>query len=134
MKTTDLFKSNRASKRLNESFERVFGKRIELENFDLHQLQDARNKLRTQISQVRSQSGFNENIENDALTKAQWMLDAINSEISTREEFIVDDVQEGFNSEAEMILHKMAQNGDFDEIYDAMGWYKDPRIVKPSKK
>lgn len=127
MKTTDLFKSNRASKRLNESFERVFGKRIELENFDLHQLQDARNKLRTQISQVRSQSGFNENIENDALTKAQWMLDAINSEISNREEFIVDDVQEGFNSEAEMILHKMAQNGDFDEIYDAMGWYKDPR-------
>ena len=65
MKTTDLFTSNRAANRLNESFERVFGKRIELENFDLHQLQDARNKLRTQISQVRSQSGFNETIENE---------------------------------------------------------------------
>ncbi len=127
MKTTDLFKSNRSSAKLNESFEKYFGKKIELETFDLHQLQDARNKLRTQISQVRGQSGFNETVENDALVKAQWMLDAINAEMSHRQEYIIDSVQEGFSSEAEMILHKMAQNGDFDEIYDAMGWYKDPR-------
>ncbi len=126
MKTTDLFKSNRSATKLNESFEKVFGQRINLEDFDLHQLQDARNKLRTQISQVRNQSGFNETIENEALTKAQWMLDAINAEVAHREEYIIDSVQEGFASEADMILHKMAQNGDFDEIYDAMGWYKDP--------
>ncbi len=121
MKTTDLFKSNRSAAKLNESFEKFFGKKIELETFDLHQLQDARNKLRTQISQVRSQSGFNETIENDAVVKAQWMLDAINSEISQREEFIIDSVQEGFASETDIELHKLAQNGDFDEIYDAMG-------------
>ncbi len=127
MKTTDLFKSNRSAAKLNESFEKYFGKKIELETFDLHQLQDARNKLRTQISQVRGQSGFNETVENDALVKAQWMLDAINAEMAHRQEYIIDSVQEGFASEAEMILHKMAQNGDFDEIYDAMGWYKDPR-------
>ncbi len=90
MKTTDLFKNNRSAQRLNESLQKTFGKKINLEQFDLHQLQDARNKLRTQISQVRSQSGFNENIENDALTQAQWMLDAINSEILAREEFAVE--------------------------------------------
>ncbi len=121
MKTTDLFKSNRSAAKLNESFERMFGQKIKLEDFDLHQLQDARNKLRTQISQVRSQSGFNETIENDALTKAQWMLDAINSEIAHREEFIIDSVQEGYASETEMELHKLAQDPDFDSIYDAMG-------------
>ncbi len=90
MKTTDLFKINRSAQRLNESLEKTFGKKLNLEQFDLHQLQDARNKLRTQISQVRSQSGFNENIENDTLTQAQWMLDAINSEITHREEFAVE--------------------------------------------
>lgn len=89
MKTTDLFTSNRRASRLNESLERVFGRRINLEGFDLAQLEDARNKLRTQISQVRSESGFNETIENEALTQAQWMLDAINSEIAEREEFAV---------------------------------------------
>jgi len=90
MKTTDLFKINRSAQRLNESLQKTFGKKINLEQFDLHQLQDARNKLRTQISQVRSQSGFNENLENDALTQAQWMLDAINAEIAHREEFTVE--------------------------------------------
>lgn len=90
MKTTDLFKSNRSAQRLNESLEKTFGKRIDLANFDLPQLEDARNKLRTQLSQARNQSGFNETIENEAVTQAQWMLDAINAEIAEREEFIDD--------------------------------------------
>jgi hypothetical protein len=90
MKTTDIFKINRSSKRINESFEKTFGQRLNLEAFDLHQLQDARNKLRTQVSQVRGSSNFNETIENEALTKAQWMLDAINSEIAQREEFAIE--------------------------------------------
>jgi hypothetical protein len=90
MKTTDIFQINRSSRRLNEGLEKTFGKKLNLENFDLHQLQDARNKLRTQISQARAQSGFNETIENDALTQAQFMLDAINAEISQREEFAVE--------------------------------------------
>lgn len=90
MKTTDLFAHNRSAKKINESLEKTFGKKLNLESFNLEQLQDARNKLRTQIHDVRSQSGFNENIENEALTQAQWMLDAINAEIAEREEFVVD--------------------------------------------
>jgi hypothetical protein len=133
MKTTDLFKINRSSSRLNESFSKTFGKKINLENFDLHQLQDARNKLRTQISQVRSESGFNENLENDAYTKAQWMLDAINAEILEREEFVinpVNDVEEGYSTEVEEFLQKVAQAGDYDMLYDAqMGKY-GPEIEK----
>jgi hypothetical protein len=90
MRTTDLFKSNRAADKITESIEKVFGKKLNLESFDLEQLEDARNKLRTQIHTVRSESGFNENLENDAFTQAQWMLDAINSEIAEREEFVAD--------------------------------------------
>ena len=90
MKTTDLFKANRSSQRLNEGLEKFFGKKLNLESFDLQRLEDARNKLRTQISQARSESGFNENLENDAYSQAQWMLDAINAEIAERQEFIAD--------------------------------------------
>jgi hypothetical protein len=90
MNTKDLFKVNRKSRRINESIEKTFGKKLNLEAFDLLKLEDARNKLRTQISQVRSTSGFNENLENDAYHQAQWMLDAINAEIAEREELVAD--------------------------------------------
>lgn len=94
MKTQDIFRTS--SKKINESINKVFGKKLNLETFSLDQLQDARNKLRTQVSQVRGQSGFNENLENDAFHEAQWMLDAINAEIAERDEHIIEsDVEEG---------------------------------------
>jgi hypothetical protein len=100
MKTSDIFKINRASKKLNETIEKTFGRKLNLETFDLEKLQDARNKLRTQVSQIRSQSGFNENLENDAYHQAQWMLDAINAEIAEREEFAVEAVDEKIEEKA----------------------------------
>jgi len=96
MNTQDLFKNNRSSKRLNESLSKTFGQKIDFQSFDTPKLEDARNKLRTQIYTARTNSGFNETIENEALTKAQWMHDAIVAELMNREEHIVDGtVQEG---------------------------------------
>ena len=92
MKTNDLF-AKADSKKINESIAKTFGQKINLESFDLQQLEDARNKLRTQISQVRNSSTFNETLENEAYTKAQWMLDAINAEIAHREEFATEETQ-----------------------------------------
>jgi hypothetical protein len=83
MRTSDIFVTT--AKQLNESIEKIFGKKLNLESFDLEQLQDARNKLRTQVSQARGAGGFNETLENDTFTQAQWMLDAINAEIVQRE-------------------------------------------------
>jgi hypothetical protein len=124
MKTTDLFKFNKAAK-INESIEKTFGKKLNLEAFDLAQLEDARNKLRTQVSQVRSQAGFNENLENDAFTQAQWMLDAINAEIAERQEFVADPhqatVEEGGMDELAAELGKIADEEDYDKLYDLMG-------------
>lgn len=111
MKTTDLFKVNRSSKRINESIEKIFGQKLNLESFDLPRLEDARNKLRTQLSQVRGESGFNENLENDAYHKAQWMLDAINAEIAERQEFIVDPSQSTISEED-------TPEFDIDDLFD----------------
>ncbi len=134
MDKNELFAVHRSSKRLNEGLQRTFGKKINLENFSLDQLQDARNKLRTQISQVRSESNFNENLENDAYHRAKFMLDAINAEISEREEFVVDSdldgVEEGYSSEVEEFLQKVAQDGDYSMLMDAQQGKFGPEIEK----
>ena len=121
MKTTDLFTTS--SKKLNESLSKTFGKRINFENFNLDQLQDARNKLRTQISQVRGQSSFNENLDNDAYHQAQWMLDAINAEIAERDEHIIEaEVEEGkmkdLHQDVEEYLAYMSDVFNDREEYD----------------
>jgi hypothetical protein len=131
MRTTDLFKSNRAADKINESIEKVFGKRLNLESFDLTQLEDARNKLRTQIHTARNESGFNENLDNDAYTQAQWMLDAINAEIAEREEFIADpSVAEISTDEAADSLEGKvtALLKRFEENAMEIGAYGDPDI------
>lgn len=95
MKTTDIFKPA-DSRKINETLEKTFGQKLNLESYTLEQLEDARNRLRTQVHQYKQSSSFNETVENDAYTKAQWMLDAINAEISERGENIVggEEIQE----------------------------------------
>ena len=128
MKTTDLFTRNRSAQRLNESLSKMFGTQLDLDSFDTPKLEDARNKLRTQIHTARTQSGFNETIENEALTKAQFMHDAIVAELMDRQEHIVDTtVPEGFGSledEVAQILKK------FDEDMNEIGGYGDPDAAK----
>jgi hypothetical protein len=128
MKTTDLFKSNRSAKRLNESLEKTFGTKINFEDFDTTKLEDARNKLRTQIHDARSQSGFNETIENETLTKAQWMHDAIVAELMDREEYIVDTtMQEGTDIDKQELMDILNR---FDENMNEIGGYGDPDFNK----
>jgi hypothetical protein len=103
MRTTDLFTNNRSAKKLNETIEKTFGIKLNLESFTVEQLEDARNKLRTQIYTARSESSFNETVENDTLTQAQWMHDAIVAELVVRDEPIVDNTVE------------VAEAADFDE-------------------
>jgi hypothetical protein len=128
MKTTDLFKINRSSKRLNESMFKTFGRKLNLETFTIEQLEDARNKLRTQIYTARSGSGFNENIENDTLTQAQWMHDAIVSELMDRNEPIVDNtVNEGPDINQQELIAVLKR---FDEEMNEIGGYGDPDYKK----
>jgi hypothetical protein len=132
MKTTDLFKNNRSSKKINESLQKTFGRKLNLENFDLDQLQDARNKLRTQVSQVRSESGFNENLENEAYTEAQWMLDAINAELAEREEHIIDSAE---NNIEELTMEKAPPGAKAERMvkHIKQGYAKDGKLTDKEK-
>ena len=129
MRTTDLFNFNRSSKRLNESLQKTFGTRINFESFDTPKLEDARNKLRTQIHTARTASGFNETVENEALTKAQFMHDAIVAELMDRQEHIVDTTVEEAPEDrtSYQVARILADNGmsydseNEDEIIDAIG-------------
>ena len=121
MRTQDLFKTNRSAKKLSESLQKTFGKKLNLESFETTQLEDARNKLRTQIHTARQTSGFNENIENEALTKAQFMHDAIVAELAERDEPIVDNtIQQGMAEGAEELTPNMAKYV-LDQIYNSNG-------------
>ena len=72
------------AKSLNESLARRFGSRIKLENFTLGQLQDARNKIRTKLSQIEVSESFNTVIESDEYQKSKLFLDVLNAEIAER--------------------------------------------------
>jgi len=128
MKTTDLFTNNRSAKRLNESLAKTFGQKLNLESFSIEQLEDARNKLRTQIYTARSGSNFNETVENETLSKAQFMHDAIVAELMDRNEPIVDTtVQEEAQEFFVMLLGPRSGQSDpyqgpFSSPDEAQAW------------
>jgi hypothetical protein len=127
MKTTDIF-PRISSKTLNESLAKTFGKTLNLESFTLEQLQDARNKLRTQISQIRSDSSFNETIENENHTKTQWMLDVLNKAISEREEYVVYEKSKDDDSDSSIDDQVRDLVGRFDDNMTQMRVYGDPDV------
>ena len=73
------------AKSLNESLAKRFGKRIALEKFTLEQLQDARNKLRTDLFTVETKESFNA-VKTEAYQKSKLFLDVLNAEIAEREQ------------------------------------------------
>jgi hypothetical protein len=85
MQITDL-NQRMTSLTLNESLAKNFGYKLQLENFTDAQLEDARNKLRTKISQFEMNESYNTVIENGEYQKTRMFLDVINQEIFEREE------------------------------------------------
>ena len=82
------------AKSLNESLAKRFGSRIKLENFTLEQLQDARNKIRTKLSQIEMSESFNTVVEGDDYQKSKLFLDVLNAEISERGDIEADSLEE----------------------------------------
>jgi hypothetical protein len=74
------------SKQLNESAAAKFGYKLQLEQFTDVQLEDARNKLRTKISQFELSESFDSVHESHDYQKTRMFLDVINQEIMEREE------------------------------------------------
>jgi len=73
------------SQHLNESLAKKFGYKLNLEQFSDVQLEDARNKLRTKISQFEVSESFDGMQESPAYQKTRAMLDCVNQAILERE-------------------------------------------------
>jgi len=74
------------SKQLNESLAQKFGYKINFEQFSDVQLEDARNKLRTRLSQMELSESYESVLESAQYEKTRLMLDCINQAILEREE------------------------------------------------
>jgi hypothetical protein len=73
------------AKALNESLAKKFGYKINLEQFSDVQLEDARNKLRTRISQFEVNESFDSVLGSTEYQKTRMFLDVVNQEILERE-------------------------------------------------
>ena len=101
------------SKSLNESLARRFGNKIKLETYTLEQLQDARNKLRTKLSQVEMTENFNTVVESDSYQKSKLMLDILNAAITERGDIeeAVDQNNDGENDFDDVKIARMMASG-----------------------
>ena len=73
------------AKALNESLAKTFGYKLNLEQFSDVQLEDARNKLRTKISQFEVSESYDGMSTSPQYQKTRAMLDCVNQEILERE-------------------------------------------------
>ena len=73
------------AKHLNENLAKNFGYKLKLEQFNDVQLEDVRNKLRTEMSQFEVNESYDSLHENPKYQKTRALLDVINQEIMERE-------------------------------------------------
>lgn len=81
------------AKTLNESLAKRFGAKLNLQQFTLEQLQNARNKLRTQLFNVETNESFN-SVQNETYQKSKLMLDVLNAELSERGDIDDESIEE----------------------------------------
>ena len=79
------------SKTLNETLAKKFGTRLDTDSFTLEQLQDARNKIRTKLSQIETNESFSGLPKNQTYSKNKLFLDILNAAISERADVEVDE-------------------------------------------
>lgn len=72
------------SKTLNETLAKKFGTRLDTDSFTLEQLQDARNKIRTKLSQIETNESFSGLPKNETYSKNKLFLDILNAAITER--------------------------------------------------
>jgi cell division septum initiation protein DivIVA len=79
------------AKSLNESLAKRFGQKLNIDAFTVEQLEDARNKIRTKLSQVEMNENFDSVIKNENYQKSKLFLDVLNTAIAEREDANVEE-------------------------------------------
>lgn len=80
MKTTD-FNQHTSSHKLNENLYKKFGVKVNFDKYSREQLEDARNKIRTEIHQLEAKSNFNDLLTNEAYQKNKQLVGLLNTRI-----------------------------------------------------
>ena len=75
---------------LNANLSKAFGQKINVDSFTLEQLQDARNKIRTKLSQFETNESYDAVLKDSSYQKNKLFLDVLNTAIAER-----GDVNEG---------------------------------------
>jgi hypothetical protein len=111
--------------KLNESLAKKFGTKINVDSFTTEQLQDARNKIRTAMSQIQTTESF-DTVQSPGYQKNKLFLDVLNAAILERGDSIADaideaveQVNEGTEDSAELV---MAAKDMVDRV---TGWMED---------
>ena len=110
--------------KLNESLAQRFGSKINIDEFTTEQLQDARNKLRTQVFNVETTESFDA-VQQKGHSKNKLFLDVLNAALSERDDVTVaideaiETLSEGEEDKAELV---MAAKDMVDRV---TGWMED---------
>ena len=110
--------------KLNESLAQRFGSKIDIDAFTTEQLQDARNKLRTQVFNVETTESF-DTVQQKGHTKNKLFLDVLNAALHERDDVAtaideaIEQVNEGEEDKAELV---MAAKDMVDRV---TGWMED---------
>jgi len=80
------FSTKPSVEKLNENLSKQFGEKIDVSKFTIEQLEDARNKIRTKLSQVEQHEKFESVHNSDVYQKNKLFLDILNTAIAERDE------------------------------------------------
>ena len=80
------FSTKVSTEKLNENLAKQFGTKIDVSKFTIEQLEDARNKIRTKLSQIETNESFEAVHSSDDYHKNKLFLDILNTAIAEREE------------------------------------------------
>jgi len=118
---------------LNESLAKTFGQRINVDAFTLEQLQDARNKIRTELSQIETNESFDSVLKDSDYQKKKMFLDVLNSAVADRES-ISEDNEADKDDKMSTVNEKGAKPDYLD--FDKDGDKKEPmkKALKDKKK
>jgi hypothetical protein len=130
------------AKSLNETLARRFGKKINVDTFTNEQLEDARNRLRTQLSNIETTESFDKVHTSNNYQKSKLFLDVINATIDERGTVIEGEVPAGLKAYQDKKKGKKpVKGGDKNKKPDADGdgvpdWAdkKDGKDDKPKPK
>ena len=119
------------AKSLNETLAKRFGKKLNVQDFTNEQLDDARNKLRTQLSAIETTESFDDVHKSDTYQKSKLMLDVLNAEISERENIVEFNKED--EKEADKDSKKMQKKGSHATSSPSQGG-KDKKVDEKAAK